>query len=218
MNIIDSHNKREIFMDIENHLLKDEKPSVYLKSMINNEDFNNEPFVAIKNLVNVEQNLRFHPEGNVFNHTIMVVDEAAKRREHCNNPRNLMWAALLHDIGKLYTTKLRKGRLTSYNHDKVGAKEARKFLESCNEDQTFIDQVCSLVRWHMQSLFFTKNLPFKDLQAIIEEVDLKDFILLTTSDRLGRGDLDNNRVQEELEEIGKFEKVLKDISINQKFK
>lgn len=211
MNIIDNKYNEDIFNDIEKHLLNDEKPSIYLKSMVDTESFHNEPFVIIRKLINVEQNLKFHPEGNVFNHTIMVVDEAAKRRNDSNNPRNLMWAALLHDIGKVSTTKLRKGKLTSYDHDKVGAEETRKFLGSCGQDQRFIQDVCSLVRWHMQGLFFSKNLPYKNLQAVINEVDLKDFIILTISDRLGRGELKTNRIEEELIEIKKFEKELKDL-------
>ncbi len=38
-----------------------------------------------------------------------------------------MWGALLHDLGKAPTTKIRKGKITSYDHDKVGAELVRNF-------------------------------------------------------------------------------------------
>jgi putative nucleotidyltransferase with HDIG domain len=49
---------------------------------------------------------------------LLVVDEAAKRKAYSTDQRVFMWAALLHDIGKPASTRLRKGRITAYNHDK----------------------------------------------------------------------------------------------------
>ena len=75
-----------------------------------------------------------------------------------------MWGALLHDLGKAPTTKIRKGKITSYDHDKVGAELCREFLEVFTDDEEFIKQVTALVRWHMQTLFVIKNLPFADVK------------------------------------------------------
>ena len=52
-----------------------------------------------------------------------------------------MWALLLHDIGKKPTTKVRKGRLTSYDHDIVGADMTKEFLTYFNEEENFITEV-----------------------------------------------------------------------------
>ena len=118
---------KDLYYEIEKHLLNDDKPSVYLNKLLKEGVLDKYPFSMIKDLQDVEQNPKFHPEGNVFVHTIMVVDEGAKNRDKSNNKRAFMWSLLLHDIGKKPTTKIRKGRLTSYDHDIVGADMTRAF-------------------------------------------------------------------------------------------
>ncbi len=69
-----TENEKKIFLDIEDHLLNDRKPSLYLKELLNDGTFSKYPFSVIGDLKAVEQNPKYHPEGNVFNHTMMVVD------------------------------------------------------------------------------------------------------------------------------------------------
>lgn len=55
-------------------------------------------------LKGTEQSLLHHPEGDVWNHTLLVVDEAANVKNKSTDAAVFMWAALLHDIGKPDTT------------------------------------------------------------------------------------------------------------------
>ena len=119
-----------------------------------------------------------------------------------------MWALLLHDVGKKPTTKMRKGRLTSYDHDKVGEKMAEKFLEYFNLDQHFIDKVTGLVRWHMQSLFVTKDSRFQNIGEMLKDVDVNEIVLVALSDRLGRGSVDKQAREETINDIHKFKEKL----------
>lgn len=199
---------KELFLEIEQHLLNDSKPSIYLEETLNSKKLDNYPFLMIKELQEVDQNPKFHPEGNVFIHTMMVIDEGAKVRERSLNKRAFMWALLLHDIGKKPTTKIRKGKLTSYNHDIVGADMVRKFLSHFNEEESFIEEVRALVRWHMQSLFVTKNLKYQNVDAMLEEVNVNDIVLISLSDRLGRGNLKSNEIRETEEQINIFKNKL----------
>ncbi len=80
------------------------------------------------------QSPQHHPEGSVWNHTLLVVDEAAKIKEQSADPRTFMWAALLHDLGKPSTTMRRKSKITSYDHDKVGAQ-----LEPTSAGSVYVD-------------------------------------------------------------------------------
>lgn len=189
-------NDKEFFLDIEQHLLNDDKPSVYLEESLKAQKLDNYPFSMIKELEEVDQNPKFHPEGNVFIHTMMVINEGAKVRERSLNKRAFMWALLLHDIGKKPTTKIRKGKLTSYNHDIVGADMTRTFLTYFNEEESFINEVTSLVRWHMQSLFVTKNLKYQNVDAMLDEVTINEIVLVSLSDRLGRGNLKFDEIKE----------------------
>ena len=200
---------KEKFLEIEKHLLNDEKPSIYLNEQVENGDFDEYPLSMIKDLLTVEQNPIYHPEGNVFIHAMMVVDEGAIVRERTKDKKAFMWALLLHDLGKKPTTKLRKGKLTSYNHDTVGAKMAREFLEYFNQDEVFINKVISLVRWHMQILFVTKNSRFQNIKQMLEDVDVDEMILVSRCDRLGRGNLNKLKREETLKEVENFKKILK---------
>lgn len=201
-------NDKEIFLDIEQHLLNDDKPSIYLEKQLKNGIFDKYPFSMIKDLEDVEQNSKFHPEGSVFIHTMMVVDEGAKNREKSNNKRAFMWTLLLHDIGKKPTTKMRKGRLTSYNHDTVGKEMAIEFLNYFHEDAEFIKQVSSLVRWHMQSLFVTKSMKYQDIEGMLKDVDKNEIVLVALSDRLGRGKLREDDIDNTNNDIKKFEEAI----------
>lgn len=205
-----TENEKKIFLDIEDHLLNDRKPSLYLKELLNDGTFFKYPFSVIGDLKAVEQNPKYHPEGNVFNHTMMVVDEGAQNRDKSHNKRAFMWALLLHDIGKKPTTRIRNGRLTSYNHDTVGKDMAKKFLEYFNEDEEFISKVTGLVKWHMQSLFVAKNnSKFKNIEDMLNDVDKNEIILVATADRLGRGTDSYSEREQTMRDIEKFKKVIR---------
>jgi putative nucleotidyltransferase with HDIG domain len=200
---------KEIFLDIEKHLLNDDKPSIYLIELLKVSALDKYPLSMIKELQEVPQNPKFHPEGNVFIHTMLVIDEGAKIREKSIDKRSFMWALLLHDIGKKPTTKTIKGRLTSYDHDIVGANMTREFLTHFNEEENFIVKVTALVRWHMQSLYVNKNLKFQNISSMLDEVNINEIVLISLSDRLGRGSLDYKEVEETIIEVNKFkEKML----------
>lgn len=185
----------EFFSEIEKHLMEDRKPSEFLERSKGRHEMKILPFIWLKRLEDVEQSPLHHPEGNVWVHTMMVVDQAALRRDSTQNPRVFMWAALLHDIGKAVTTKVRKGRITSYDHDKEGAKLAVEFLKTCGQEEGFIRDVSALVRWHMQA-FVLKDLPFADVEKMKSEVSIEEVGLLALCDRLGRG-TDTDPAEEE---------------------
>jgi tRNA nucleotidyltransferase (CCA-adding enzyme) len=189
----------EKFNEFDVHLMKDEKPSDYFNELSKTGFFNGEyPYTLLGDLIKVPQSPEHHPEGSVWNHTMMVVDNAAERKIHSQSPRVFIWAALLHDLGKAPTTKLRKGKITSYDHDKFGAKLAADFLKEFTNDAGFINQVSKLVRWHMQILFVTKGLPFADIEKMASEVPVSEVALLGLCDRLGRGNMtDEKKLEEE---------------------
>lgn len=182
---------------IKEHLMNDYKPSIYLDEIIDN-------VPILEKEKNIEQSKVHHPEGNVWNHTMQVVDIAASLRKYANNKEEFMWAALLHDLGKIKTTRLRKGRITAYDHDKVGAEMVYDFFRDSDMNEEKVRSISRLVRWHMQVLFVVKDLPFADVKSMKEEVDLKDVLLLNLCDRLGRGKLSKEKLQEEKENILEF--------------
>jgi len=186
-------------------LLNDEAPSMYFRALFDSGSFPRQlPFSMIAELKDVPQQPDHHPEGDVLEHTLQVVDLAATRKQESRDPRAFMWAALLHDLGKKTMTKIRSGRITAYDHDKEGAKLAREFLRQCTDDEGFIRRVCALVRWHMQVMFVAHKLPFADIRGLLRSVPPQEISLLAWCDRLGRGALSLKAVEKERRNIEAF--------------
>lgn len=183
---MEEHNVQPIFDEITEHLLNDDAPSKYLNQLSKEPVFKEYPFNLLLKLKHTEQSKKHHPEGNVWNHTMLVVDEAAKVRVKSNDAKAFMWAALLHDIGKPDTTRMRKGRITAYDHDKVGAVICDKFLRVFSREEEFIVKVCALVKYHMHMLYILKELPFGNLKNLLKDVDIQEMALLSLCDRMGR--------------------------------
>ncbi len=190
--------KQQLFITMNKHLLEDDKPSEYFVNSSSAESYSEYPFTMLSNLKNTEQSPTYHPEGNVWNHTMLVIDAAALMKEKSSDCRTFMWAALLHDIGKPDTTRTRKGKITSYDHDKIGSEMSKKFLMQFKEDKVFIEKVAALIRWHMQILFVVKSLPFADVKNMKQQVSIYDVALLGLCDRLGRLDADKKKEEENI--------------------
>ena len=199
------HDTQQIFAEFDRHINEDEKPSAYFDALMQSGAFpKTHPFEMLFALKGIEQNKEHHPEGDVWAHTMLVVNNAAREKAHSQNPRALMWAALLHDIGKPKTTMLRRGRITAYDHDKEGGRLAKQFLLSCGQSGEFAQRVTALVRWHMQPLFAIKKLPFFNPKAMAKETDIAEVALLGLCDRLGRGISDAHEIQRQEQNIALF--------------
>lgn len=187
--------RKDVFDDIMHHLLEDELPSLYLNKLSKDNIFKQTPFSMLLRLKDTMQSPKYHAEGNAWNHTLLVVDEAAKVRNLSKDKVVFMCAALLHDIGKPDTTRYQKNRYTAYNHDVVGAKLADDFLNYFHCDKEFIKQVVLLIRWHMHILYVLKEMSFSNIEEMKKQVDIEELALLGLCDRLGRKNV--NRIQEE---------------------
>lgn len=99
--------------------------------------------------IGVEQPEQFHPEGDVFVHTVLVL-------AHLRNPsRELAWAALLHDIGKPQTMT-RGDRIRFNNHHRVGSRMSKAVLRRMKASNATITEVEQLIDNHMNFANVTK--------------------------------------------------------------
>ena len=112
----------------------------------------------IARMKETRQNPAWHGEGDGWTHTQMVCEALAADAGFQSLSRRLQeelfLAALLHDVGKIPTTRLEDGQWVSPGHTAVGARMAREFLwleyGFCGkaEWQAFRETVCSLIRYH----------------------------------------------------------------------
>ncbi len=98
----------------------------------------------------VEQPDNFHPEGDVFTHTLLTLSEldATRKSTGISFKWELAMAALLHDIGKPVTFEV-ADRIRFNNHDNVGAEMTEKICERLRMSNAEKERITWLVRKHL---------------------------------------------------------------------
>ncbi|MGA2923358.1 MAG: CCA tRNA nucleotidyltransferase [Candidatus Sulfotelmatobacter sp.] len=99
----------------------------------------------ISALKGVQQPPEFHPEGDVFAHTLLLLENLP---EPC--PSTLAWGALLHDVGKPATFRVAPDRIRFDGHVEVGVKMAEQICERLRLSNHDTAQVLALVDNHMR--------------------------------------------------------------------
>ena len=141
----------------------------------------------------VPQDPEWHPEGDVFEHTLLSLDRAAELvPEDRDGGRALLFATLCHDFGKPATTRERRGRITAYAHDAAGAPLARRFLEGLRAPRALVDEVEALTRRHLAPAFYprqgAKRAAYRRLarEMAAAGTTLEVLLRVATADQLGR--------------------------------
>ena len=190
----------DIFKEFNSILINKEKPSIEIELLMNNADFKQSHLGILNKLKNVPQEKEFHPEGNVWNHTKLVIDNAAKVKSFSEDSNSFMWAALFHDIGKIETTKFIKGRYRSYNHDKVGKNVTKNILINYMDEEK-ANKIAEIVSFHMHHIYILKDLPFSNIPKLIKSKYYDDIIMLFICDKLGRGNNTYDEKEKALNEV-----------------
>ena len=151
-----------IWGELEKLLLRAQRPSVgldWLRKLGAIEKI----FPEIQSLIGVPQDPEWHPEGDVYVHTQLVIDRAVELIEDLAHSRRVtvMLASLAHDFGKPATTQFIDGRLRSRGHEEAGVEPAESFLNRINihsiDGYNVRDQVIALVREHLKPGEFYKK-------------------------------------------------------------
>jgi putative nucleotidyltransferase with HDIG domain len=93
----------------------------------------------------VEQPREFHPEGDVFVHTLMLLGYLP---HPC--PPTLAWGALLHDVGKPATFRLAPDRIRFDHHVEVGVKIGEAICKRLRFSRDDSEQILALIGNHMR--------------------------------------------------------------------
>ncbi len=157
-------------------------------------------FPELEALVGCEQEPEWHPEGDVWVHTLMVVDEARARIDDLDRPQQLtlMLAAVCHDLGKPATTEYVDGRIRSRGHEEAGVPPTRALLDRLDvhtlAGYDVRHQVLGLVAHHLKPGTWHRGPdPVGDgaFRRLARKVDLELLARLSAADCLGRtGDFD----------------------------
>jgi tRNA nucleotidyltransferase (CCA-adding enzyme) len=162
-----------------------------------------------------EQDPIWHPEGFVFEHLMQTLDATALMASNHEFLRTddekliLMYAGLLHDLGKISTTIFSKGRIRSPGHAEVGAPLAKSMLKKITGNKSIIDTVGLLVKYHMlPGQFIECNAllgAYRRLALKLKgHTNLKMLSLLTLADRRGRNPESYQPLTENYDYVHKF--------------
>lgn len=144
-----------IFGEVEKALLQARRPSVAFKLLFEWDQFRDIAPELIP-LAATPQDPEWHPEGDVWTHTLMTLDEARLLIDDLDPPRALavMLGTLCHDLGKPATTKFEDGRIRSRGHEEAGVGPTLSLLDRWNvhtrDSFPVRDQVVALVRDHLK--------------------------------------------------------------------
>jgi len=183
-----------VWGEIEKLLLRATKPSIGLALALELGVID-KLFPELKALVGCEQEPEWHPEGDVWIHTLLVVDQARLRIDDLDRGRAaaIMLGAVCHDLGKPMTTIFKDGRIRSPGHEEAGVAPALALLDRLNihslDGYDVRKTVAGLTAQHLKPGMFRKaptpvsNGAFRRLAM---KVDLELLARLAKADCLGR--------------------------------
>ncbi|MBE5779456.1 MAG: tRNA nucleotidyltransferase [Clostridiales bacterium] len=179
--------RERVMEEMKKGLLKAECPSVFFEALRKMGQL--EVWLPeVKALIGIEQNPVYHAEGDVWDHTMMVLDVAASYRSQARNPLGLMLSALCHDFGKVSCTQVIDGVIRSFGHETAGRAVAEKFLQRLTGENLLLKYVPNMVELHMRpGALFRQNSSTKATNRLFDlAVEPDDLILLSLADMGGK--------------------------------
>jgi tRNA nucleotidyltransferase (CCA-adding enzyme) len=191
---LDDLPSERVWGEIEKLLLQARRPSIGLALAL---DLGvvDRLWPELKALVGCPQEPAWHPEGDVWVHTLMVVDEARKRIDDLTRGPAvaMMLGAVCHDFGKPAATAVIDGRIRSPGHEEGGVAPAAKFLDRLNvhslDGYDVRGAVLGLVAQHLKPSAFHKSAtPVSDgaFRRLAQKVDLELLARFSMADCHGR--------------------------------
>ena len=179
-----------VFEELSKALLKARRPSVFFRAL-RRMDHLNEFFPELEACAGVPQNPKYHPEGDVFEHTLLVLDCAAELREQAVQPLAFMLAALTHDLGKAVSTQTQPdGRVTAYGHELAGVPLCETALRRLTGQTRLIEYAKNMTWLHMRPNMLANAGSHKRKTRRMFDLSVcpEDLILLSRADASGKLD------------------------------
>src|SRR6059036_2472047 len=160
--ILSAGRSERIWGEFEKLLLKARRPSIGLE-WADRLGVVGSLFPELQALKGCPQEKEWHPEGDVWTHTLMAIDRAKAEIDGLPKEKALavMLAVICHDFGKPATTAVVDGRIRSYEHEEAGIPPTRAFLDRLNvrtlHGYDLREQVVQLVAHHLTPSHYFKN-------------------------------------------------------------
>jgi tRNA nucleotidyltransferase (CCA-adding enzyme) len=184
-----------VWGELEKLLLRAERPSIGLR-IAWDLGIVHKILPELVPLATCPQEPEWHPEGDVWTHTLMVVDQARRRIADLDRGPAvaMMVAAICHDIAKPETTVVTDGRIKSPGHEDAGVEPTTRVLDRLNlhtlDGYDVRRAVLGLVAQHLRPMaFFKAATPVSDgaFRRLAQKVDPELLARFAMADCHGRG-------------------------------
>ncbi len=146
-------------------------------------------FPELQSLVGVVQSPIWHPEGDVWVHTMMTLDEMVKLLDN-NKKLNLkfLFSILCHDLGKAtHTTVDNDGRIRAIGHEEAGIEPTKSLMYRLMDEHDFIKSLFPLVEHHLKpSQFYRDKSKASAIRRLATKVNIEELVVVAKADFLGR--------------------------------
>lgn len=179
--------KERVMGELEKALLKARRPSVFFE-ILKEMDQLSVWFPEVESLIGVEQNPRYHAEGDVWVHTMMVLDVASKYKDYSKSKLGFMLSALTHDFGKAICTERINGVLHSYAHETKGLPLVKQFIERLTGERALQKYILNMTELHMKpNTMASAGSSVKSTNKLFDDsCDPEGLICLAICDGLGQ--------------------------------
>ena len=188
--------RERVYTEFKKLLLKAQKPSIGFELM--RELGVLRYFPELETLTDVPQDPKWHPEGDVWVHTMMSLDAMARLcKSGCPHPDDknddkqklkLLSATLCHDLGKASTTTVGdNGEIRSIGHENTGIELTRSLMYRLTDEHDFIESILPLVQHHLKpSQFYVQGAKAPAIRRLATKVNIEELVLVAKADFLGR--------------------------------
>lgn len=181
--MLDQLPKERVFEEYKKLLLKADKPSIGFELL----DQMNALFPELKALQGLMQDKEYHPEGDVWTHTMMSLD-AMSQLKTGNTKKDLCLslAVLCHDLGKVQTTRVIDGKIRSIGHENL-LEPTLSLLNRLSDEKSLINTIKPLIEQHlMPSQLYKQKAKDPAIRRLSAKVNIEDLVIVSTADHFGR--------------------------------
>ncbi len=185
-NMLEHLPKERVYAELKKMLLKSKYPSTGFK--LAKELGVLRYYPELKALVGLHQSPIYHPEGDVWTHTMMALDEMAKLKTgNDKKDERLFWAVLCHDFGKATHTQITSKKNTAIGHEMAGIEPMHLFMDRLTNEHKMIMQIEPLVRYHLAPYqLYKQKATIKAIRRLSTKVNIEELVIVAKADFLGR--------------------------------
>ena len=185
--LLDELPKERVYTEFTKLLLKSQKPSIGFELM-KKLGITERYFPELHALIDVPQSPIWHPEGDVWIHTLMCVDKmvvllTGKEKYDLK----MMFAILCHDLGKATHTQITPDKISAIGHERAGLEPTERFMYRLTNEHDFITSLLPLVEHHLApSIYFRGKAKNSTIRKLATKVNIEELVTVARADFLGR--------------------------------